>query len=279
MKHVILSKCNQRSFTLIELLVVISIIAILAGMLMPALAHARSVSRRAVCTSQIRQLHTAQIMYAADNQDFFTQELMGGIKWPSDNNYRLYWFAVKDYNAGTYDYTDSRAPLRQYVNGSVKVFMCPEAIKNMKLGDMTKVDVGCGYGYNAHWLGSYGTSSKPGIPIRSSKVKDPGSVVILGDSAKGVTGHGAGGLELDYPVLTPPYLPYSKKEGSGGSIHFGRHNKFAVIGFVDGHVEPQSVQRSELAEDEASKANLIGYYGLATEDFYRTDGRRDRNDY
>jgi prepilin-type N-terminal cleavage/methylation domain-containing protein/prepilin-type processing-associated H-X9-DG protein len=57
---------KQRGFTLIELLVVIAIIAILMGILMPALNIAREQGKRAVCLSHLRQLNLAWIQYAED---------------------------------------------------------------------------------------------------------------------------------------------------------------------------------------------------------------------
>ncbi|MBR4371867.1 MAG: DUF1559 domain-containing protein, partial [Victivallales bacterium] len=56
-------------FTLIELLVVIAIIAILAAMLLPALAKARAKARAISCTSNVKQMGTALLMYKGDNED------------------------------------------------------------------------------------------------------------------------------------------------------------------------------------------------------------------
>jgi len=57
----------KKGFTLIELLVVVTIIAILAALLMPALASAREKARQAVCMSNLKQLGLAMTMYADDH--------------------------------------------------------------------------------------------------------------------------------------------------------------------------------------------------------------------
>lgn len=62
---------DRRGFSLIELLVVISIVAILVGIMLPALAVVRAKATQTACASNLHQIGLALEMYAGDFKDMF----------------------------------------------------------------------------------------------------------------------------------------------------------------------------------------------------------------
>ncbi len=85
---------REKAFTLIELLVVIAIIAVLMGILMPALGRVREQARQRNCASQIRQQTLALIMYADENSNKLPLPTFGG-NWLWDLDTQTVNFMLK----------------------------------------------------------------------------------------------------------------------------------------------------------------------------------------
>ena len=124
------AKSSQKRFTLIELLVVIAIIAILAAMLLPALSAARERARSANCVSKLKQIGTAESMYANDfksylvvAQDFGTFSCTNGFRVGyNDGYYQPDLLMCGGYLGGTHQ------PLK--AESVEKHFRCPSDTNN-----------------------------------------------------------------------------------------------------------------------------------------------------
>ncbi|HON08127.1 MAG TPA: type II secretion system protein [Verrucomicrobiota bacterium] len=113
-------------FTLIELLVVIAIIAILAGLLLPVLAKAKSKAHTISCVNNIRQWAMAFRMYSDDNQDIVPEEGNTILPINHPQNSDAWYIAIPPqmnhltllalYNNGTIPFPSSKS-----------IFSCPAA--------------------------------------------------------------------------------------------------------------------------------------------------------
>ncbi len=117
----------KKFFTLIELLIVIAIIAILAGMLLPALNKARESGRSTVCRSNLKQMGLGLTQYGSDNDDwgignYRLNNTSSGIDWPE----LLCSSSAVDLPFGKLGYFNMHYPGRVLAtpNGIVK---CPSA--------------------------------------------------------------------------------------------------------------------------------------------------------
>jgi prepilin-type N-terminal cleavage/methylation domain-containing protein len=112
--HIARSEQRTLGFTLIELLVAISIIAVLAGLLIPTIGMVREKAVRTSCLSNLRQIGMGDALYSGDNEGMLMLRDAGHIQGSNRLATRT--------NGGT-DFNRADFTLTQYI--PAKVWFCP----------------------------------------------------------------------------------------------------------------------------------------------------------
>lgn len=217
-----IARTSIQAFTLIELLVVVAIIALLMAILMPSLGRARESAKAVQCSSNMRQVGVASLMYAEENRGYVLLKQDEG-DWGNSC-----WHEILH----KWD-----AP---YLPNPAKVMSCPSRLMRFphtlgyKTADYTA--------YNQwKWFQVYGcrtmiddipsTYRQPGAQwnklfIRIQSVENPGSYLHLSDSIIVM-------WDLPFYDIGLNYYTYQ----NNGGLFMAHREGVANAWFIDGHAE------------------------------------------
>ena len=215
---VMIRRSDYRGFTLIELLVVITILAILAGLLLPAIGMVRKAAQGSKCLGNFRQIIIAYTAYISDNDGMLWRmpnngswiNGQGAMHGPQNYYHQTGYLCGKlsEYDLPLANFTAYGIPIE---NRARTVWYCPTTYKT--------VDVqghGCTYFYD--FLGQYLTPAQTTAPIPLVAVSQFASAKVVMRDYYG---------NHRFPDLLYAF-PAGAARSSGGVV------------FLDGHAEMRS---------------------------------------
>lgn len=192
----------RQAFTLIELLVVVAVIAILAGLLLPALSRAKHSARSVYCLSQMRQVAMAIRLYADDHEEYFPRSQHSA-------------FARGELPWGRAIAEQLGSSSRSWTNLLTGLYQCPSDQRRKPWS----------YGQNVYFELDPDMDDYQGSPQswrRVPMVPHPSATVLQGENAS----------------AADHIMPHFWLNASNATdVAHARHGKRSNYSFVDGHVE------------------------------------------
>ena len=241
---------KRKGFTLVELLVVIAIIALLMGILMPALSRVRQLAFRMTCGTNLSGIGKAMLIYSNDYEDELPRaggrstEWGGVSNWLADDRYQAFGVNRADNSGGHASISSCFYLLVKYAEVTPKSFICKgdagttefklseysaqvptdfELIQAWDFGPSGTATEHCSYSYHMPF-GIYAltVSSEPGFAVASER--NPWLKSPAGD---------AGNFGLFQPDLTG--YPGSSEDAKYGNC-ISHQSEGQNVLFLDSHV-------------------------------------------
>lgn len=186
------------AFTLIELLMVVAVIAILAGLLLPALGRARNKARAMICLGHLKQWGVATQLYVLDHNDYLPPD---GTPNPGASSTNYGWYVQLPRELGLAPYHEMNWRTNAEMRSPRSIWLCPA---NPRVSNGRNLFHYC---LNAHVNGT-GDNQRP---VKWTEIEQPSAMVWLFDSK-------------NLPAV-----------GYWGYVHTNLHGAGANFTFLDGH--------------------------------------------
>ena len=218
------SQILPAGFTLIELLVVITVIAILAALLLPAISAAKNKAQSIACLNNLKQLQTCWLMYLNDNNDRVPPNksaLVQGI-WRSSPDS---WIGNSSapYDA-SFDNIKNGLLFKYDYNRSLATYHCPGDHSRVRTrnGQLLSMLRTRSYSMSGCWGGR--TNEVQTAVSRMGDAPDPAKLFVFID-------------ENEDSIDDAHFLTWPDPDNRWVNLPAGRHGNIGILSFADGRVE------------------------------------------
>ncbi len=230
------------AFTLVELLVVVAIVALLVGILLPALGMARELGKGVKCLSNLHQFGAAVFAYHAEHDGRYPPATALKIEGGVAVRYAWDFTTRRDWSGGQPRDTVEPGLLWSGVDAPSEVQQCP----SFKGSANWASDPHTGYNYNTSYLGR-----DFGKPARATEVQNPSRTAVFGDGE-----YAAGANKFMRSPRATVYESFSGRHaGTQGYRHHGKTN----VAFADGHAQGWAERFTESDEGGELVAEGTGF--------------------